>query len=208
MTSKDELEAQDNRSLDAEYLMSPWPNYPHWHIWSSAGQGWKVHQNVDRDFPIYFFTSYGSCTKEQTIDLYQLFPQDQILFRENVTVFAQVEQWYKFIGPCTMELWLKLVNEANEEIQECGKYKSHNQFSEAQNQWKLEEETFCINLYGIRYIKFYHGATCNDNLEDEEEQKRVGTCFAKASLKITLDFEHLASLKKGNSRAKKSNKLL
>ena len=98
LTSEEELQLQNSRYIDEEYLTVPWPNYPYWRIWSSGHSGWKVlkyseesqminpkvywnHQVLrgkNLRFPVCFYTSYHSCTKDQKIDLNDYFVKPKL----------------------------------------------------------------------------------------------------------------------------------
>ena len=52
--------------------------------------------------------------------------------------------------------------------------------------WTEAKLIHTTNISGLKSLKFYHGSTCDLVLEDEEEQKRVGTCMAEASLSISF----------------------
>ena len=51
--------------------------------------------------------------------------------------------------------------------------------------WTEAKLIHTTNISGLKSLKFYHGSTCDLVLEDEE-QKRVGTCMAEASLSISF----------------------
>ena len=98
LTSERELQLQNARYIDEEYLTVPWPNYPYWRIWSSGHAGWKVlkyseesqminpkvylnHQDLrgkNLRFPVCFYTSYHSCTKDQKKDLNDYFVKPKL----------------------------------------------------------------------------------------------------------------------------------
>ena len=160
------------------YLMSPWPKYPFWKIWSSAGQGWKVIKGDKLDpFPCWFFTSYHSCSKEQSklIDLEDIgikFPM------KNYQITITLGQWFKFLGPGVLDLSLT-VNDVR--IKTRKSYKN-----EVIGQWTEAKLSHTTTIKDLKILKFYHGSTCDVVLEDEEDQKSVGTCLAEASLTISF----------------------
>jgi hypothetical protein len=162
--------------------MSPWPRYPHWRIWSSAGQGWKVIKGTNADkFPVCFFTSYHSCCKEQTVDLEELGLKFSM---KNYTVEITLKQWFKFVGPCVMDLSMKLISENQQ--QSITTRRKYNYKDQKIGIWTEAKLIHTTNISGLKFLKFYHGSTCDLVLEDEEEQKRVGTCMAEASLSISF----------------------
>ena len=206
LTSADELIAQENRTLDVEHLMSPWPIYPFWKIWSSAGQGWKVVQG--NDFPVNsqvfvlypkvkpppldyfthcFFTSYHSCSKEQTIDFALKCKKDFLLQKQRFQVQVKISQWYCFKGPCTLDLKVTFLDDKKQPIQDVVTYRSPSK--ELLYHWNYLEMDTQLSFHNVRYIKFYHGSTCNENIEDEVEQKVVGTYLAHANVSISFPFE-------------------
>ena len=206
LTSADELIAQENRTLDVEHLMSPWPIYPFWKIWSSAGQGWKVAQG--NDFPVNsqvfvlypkvkpppldyfthcFFTSYHSCSKEQTIDFALKCKKDFLLQKQRFQVQVKISQWYCFKGPCTLDLKVTFLDDKKQPIQDVVTYRSPSK--ELLYHWNYLEMDTQLSFHNVRYIKFYHGSTCNENIEDEHEQKIVGTYLAHANVSISFPFE-------------------
>lgn len=187
LTSETELALQETRALDEDFLMSPWPEYPFWKIWSSAGEGWKVKMCKDPEkFTIYFFTSYHSCTKEQLIDLEDHFPNDRLLFRSDMQTNLSVEQWYKFTGPCTLDLSIDLLDKHRGKLDRIEKFIVYKHPGEAQEVWKNLSFTLTRSFKDVRYLKFYHGGTCDEVIEDEETQKIVGACLAQASVSLSL----------------------
>eukprot|EP00093_Oithona_nana_P010852 10852.XXX_25703_24779_1 [CDS] Oithona nana genome sequencing. len=188
LTSSEEFIAQENRTLDEEHLMSPWPIYPFWKIWSSAGQGWKVVQGNDlpvnaQVFFLYpkvkpppldyfthcFFTSYHSCSKEQTIDLQDILQckQDFLLQKSRFQVQVKISQWYCFKGPCTLDLKVTFLDGKKQPIQDVVTYRSP--LKELLYHWNYLEMDTQLSFHNVRYIKFFHGSTCNENIEDEHE---------------------------------------
>ena len=189
--------------------MSPWPSYPFWKIWSSAGQGWKVLNGKDfpinaqvfvlyphlkrptpKDFSRCFFTSYHSCSKEQTIDLkdrYMLNKPDFLLQKSSFQVTVKISQWYCFKGPCTLDLKVTFLDGQKQPVQDVVTYRSP--LKELLYHWNYLEMCTQLSLANVRYIKFYHGSTCNENIEDEDEQKQVGTYLAHAHVSISFPFE-------------------
>jgi len=182
LTSSEEFHAQENRALDSEYLMSPWPNYPFWRIWSSAGQGWKVIKGNEFDeFSYWFFTSYHSCSKEQIVPLEILGLK---LPLKNHTVVITVSQWFKFLGPCVLDLSLTLIGQNKDILSKTTDRRRYK--DEVIGKWTEAKLSHTTNLSEVKFLKFYHGSTCDLVLEDEEEQKRVGTCLAESSLTISF----------------------
>ena len=213
-TSPEELVAQENRSLDEEFIMSPWPNYPQWKIWSSGGQGWKVLSNgaeypvnpkvfetypqlkkmKKEDLSTHFFTSYHSCSKEQVLDLISICRArdndglpDALWQKSNYQVRVKISEWFCFVGPCTLDLKVTFLNSEKKAVQDVVTYRSPKK--ELQKHWNYLEMVTQICLSNVRYIKFYHGGTCNENIEDEEMQKQVGTCFAQGNISLSFPFE-------------------
>jgi len=169
--------------------MSPWPNYPFWRIWSSAGQGWKVIQGNKLDkFPCWFFTSYHSCSKEQIVPLENLGLK---FTSKNYTVEVTIEQWFKFLGPCVMDLSMTLIGQNQEIVKKITTRRRYK--DEVIGKWNKAKLSLTTTLYEVKFLKFYHGSTCDLVLEDEEEQRRVGTCLAEASL--TISFPRFEMLK-------------
>ena len=162
--------------------MSPWPIYPHWRIWSSAGQGWKVRKGDKFDkFPCWFFTSYYSCSKEQIVPLENLGLK---LPLKDYFVVVTISQWFKFVGPCVLDLSMTLMGQNKEIINKISTRKKYN--DEGIGKWTEAKLSHTTNLNEVKFLKFYHGSTCDSVLEDEEEQVRVGTCLAEASLTISF----------------------
>ncbi len=187
LTTEAEFQAQNSRSLDEEYLMQPWPNYPFWKIWSSAGEGWKVKESLDSErFPICFFTSHYSCTKEQSVDLHQVFQSNPVLFRSDYQVTVYIGQWYKFSGPCTLDVKIDFRDCEENLLDRIEEHRIYRYPGESLGQWRCYEAQKTKCLKGVRYLSFYHGSTCEENFDDEDNRDEIGTCLAQSSLMISF----------------------
>ena len=142
---------------------------------SSGGKGWRVEplpEAKDRDSRIEqilkqspkscFIASYHSCTKAQTVDLIQDYGiSRKILHNEKYQFRIDVTEWYIMIGPCRYELILTFRDEDNMIIQEV-KYNSKFSMEFEKGEWGKCHLTMTIcGIRKLRYITFYHGATCN-----------------------------------------------
>jgi hypothetical protein len=212
LTTSKEFHAQDNRIVTPEGLVEPWPEYQHWIISGSAGQGWKVEQNHspkkplqinpntferhpefkehNLKFPSWYFTSYHSCTKKQLINLEDFFGGPKVarqrLFDKKPELIIKFGQWYCMRGPCKIDLTLKFMTSSNHELIEVGASAINNNAIDIPNQWRYLE---CIlvteDFMGTEKLVCYHGATCNEVIGNEEIQKKVGVCLAGANVTIS-----------------------
>ena len=109
-----------------------------------------------------FIASYHSCTKAQTIDLIEDYGiSRKILHNEKYQFEIGVTEWHIMRGPCRYELILTLRDENNMTIQEVEwDSKFSREFDNGVWGKCLLTMTVC-GLRKLRYITFYHGATCN-----------------------------------------------
>ena len=183
LASKEELIRQDNRATDEEYLMSPWPEYDFWKIWSSAGEGWKVKRDSNDKFKSYFFTSYYSCCKEQWINLHEIF-HEKCVFHQDFKVVITISEYFKFKGPCNLELKLGLMDEKRRWLDKFELETIYRDYP--QETWQYAEFKQEVSLKNIKFLKFYHGSTSFEHFDDGEVAKNIGTCLAEASLKLSF----------------------
>ena len=156
-------------------MTEPWPTYPHWNIFSSGGKGWKVLQEpdilveaknkllADSNPRSCFIASYHSCTKSQTIDLINDYGiSRKILHNPRYEFDVDVLEWHIMKGPCRYELKVSFRDEKNRIIQEVECDNTYlNEFKNGT--WAKCHRTVTIcGIRRLRYITFYHGATCNE----------------------------------------------
>ena len=144
-------------------------------MFSSGGKGWKVETlpeikdgNTCNDEIIKhspkscYIASYHSCTKAQTIDLIQDYGiSRKILHNEKYQFEIDVREWHIMKGPCRYELIITFRDEDNMTIQ---KVESDSKYAKEfeKGVWGKCHLTMTVcGVRKLRYITFYHGATCN-----------------------------------------------
>jgi len=157
----------ENNSDDND---SPWPDYPHWTVLSSGGQGWTLEllgsdeNNLsDLTRKACYSTSYMSCTKEQIVHL--CFP-DWILdnFQPEIII---TDYYNKSLGHgAVYELNVMIIDGCGNRIGKPFTLRD-NIDRMAHDRWRKVTHTFSNYGVGARYVKFYHGGMTDDN--DMEE---------------------------------------
>jgi len=152
----------ENNSDDTD---SPWPDYPHWAVLSSGGQGWTLELLGSLDDNVTglsrnacFSTSYMSCTKEQIVHL--CFPTRILdMFQPEITIW---DYYNKSTGHGA-------IYELNVYILDgCGKplgkpFSFRENIDRIQHdRWRKVTHTFSNYGVGARYVKFYHGGMTAD----------------------------------------------
>jgi len=157
----------ENNSDDND---SPWPDYPHWTVLSSGGQGWTLEllgsdeNNLsDLSRKACYSTSYMSCTKEEIVHL--CFP-DWILdnFQPEIII---TDYYNKSLGHgAVYELNVMIIDGCGNRIGKPFTLRD-NIDRMAHDRWRKVTHTFSNYGVGARYVKFYHGGMTDDN--DMEE---------------------------------------
>ena len=154
----------------------PWPTYPFWEVFSSGGKGWTIENPIQIKNQCQdniellklspkgcFIASYHSCTKSQTVDLIEECGiSREILHNPKYQFDINVSEWHIMNGPCRYELHISLRNEENMIIQElvCDS-KFSSEFEKGI--WGKVHRTITVcGIRRLRFITFYHGATCNE----------------------------------------------
>jgi len=168
-----ELEAQDKRQV-VDGFTEPWPNYKAWNILSSGGSGWRCVKTPDGEtdrFPddllekSYFSSSYQSCTKEQTVSLCREGVLESVLdnYQPEIEVADNYNK-YSGIGS-VYELHVSLVDECENVVGKTFSFRD-DMAPEAGTGWRRVSHRFVDYGVGARYVKFYHGGTTADNMEE------------------------------------------
>lgn len=214
LVTPEELHSQDNRYYEDGFIY-PWPKYPYWEIFSSNGKGWKVHKepeikptaknhNLLRNHPgSCFIASYHSCTKSQTIDLVEDYGiSREILHDPKYEFEVDVLEWFIMQGPCRYELRVSFRDEKNRVIQELDSDSTYSNEFEKGTWAKCHRTAIICGVRQLRYITFYHGATCNEPVPTIENNVQaaidtwtnVGTKMTGGS--ISLSYPKLTRLTK------------
>lgn len=214
MVTPEEIQKQDNRYFEDGFT-NPWPTYPFWEVFSSGGKGWKVRTlEIDKEniynkeliqmYPkLCYVASYHSCTKSQTIDLVKDYGiSKNILHNPKYQFDIDIMEWFIMKGPCRYEVIVSLRDENNRMIQEL---QCDSKFcTEFENgKWrKIHRIITVCGIRRIRFITFYHGATCNEPVPTHENnvQEAIGewanVCTKMAGASITLSYPTLTKLAK------------
>ena len=177
---------------------NPWPTYPFWEVFSSGGKGWKVQTlEIDKEniynkeliqmYPkLCYVASYHSCTKSQTIDLVKDYGiSKNILHNPKYQFDIDIMEWFIMKGPCRYEVIVSLRDENNRMIQEL---QCDSKFcTEFENgKWgKIHRIITVCGIRRIRFITFYHGATCNEPVpthENNVQGNNIKNVFKKRSV--------------------------
>ena len=85
-----------DESSDDDLFEDEKSKYEPWKILKNRGHGWKVIRDQVGRFNTYFF-AYKQCSKQQVIDLYEVFPEAS-LFRSDFQVKVSISEYFKFCG--------------------------------------------------------------------------------------------------------------
>ena len=110
-----------------------------------------------------FIASYHSCSKSQTIDLVKDYGISRKILHDPKYEFdVEVLEWHIMKGPCRYELKISFRDENNKLIQEIDCDNTYlNEFKKG-NWAKCHRTATICGIRRLRYITFYHGATCNE----------------------------------------------
>jgi len=206
MVSAEELKSQHHRYFEDGFT-KPWPTYPFWEVFSSGGKGWTIENPIQIKNQCQdniellklspkgcFIASYHSCTKSQTVDLIEECGiSREILHNPKYQFDINVSEWHIMNGPCRYELHISLRNEENMIIQElvCDS-KFSSEFEKGI--WGKVHRTITVcGIRRLRFITFYHGATCNEPVPTHDLNNQVaidswadvGTKMAEGSISFT-----------------------
>ena len=116
-----------------------------------------------------YVASYHSCTKSQTIDLVKDYGiSKNILHNPKYQFDIDIMEWFIMEGPCRYEVIVSLRDENNRMIQEL---QCDSKFcTEFENgKWgKMHRSITVCGIRRLRFITFYHGATCNEPVPTHE----------------------------------------
>lgn len=133
----------------------------HWQVLSNGGDGWTIECPPAGADPLplanqhCFATSYGTCTKQQVIDLVKngMFPEVMDQFKPPI----EVSEWYAARFDCG-SIYQVTVDLLNEERIPLASYDSG--MLETQQwvgrEWKQVKYTFRGYPAGVRFVKFMH----------------------------------------------------
>ena len=133
--------------------------------------GVKNHADLTNNHhSVCFNASYHSCTMSQTIDLIKDYEISRKILHDPKYEFdIDVIEWHIMQGPCRYELKVSFRDENNRVIQEveCDS-KFSNEFENGT--WAKCHRTVTIcGIRKLRFITFYHGATCNEPVPTRED---------------------------------------
>jgi len=153
----------ENNSDDSD---SPWPDYPHWTVLSSGGQGWTLellgnpldHSLKGLTRNACFSTSYMSCTKEQIVHL--CIPEGVLdRFQPDITVS---DYYTKCPGHGAIyELSVYILDGCGRVLGKPFSFRENIDRLES-DRWRKVSYTFSQYGVGARYVKFYHGGMTQD----------------------------------------------
>ena len=189
-----------DESSDDDFPEDERPIYENWKILKNKGYGWNVLRDPVGKFKSYFF-AYKHCSKEQTIDLYEIF-QEKSLFRSDFEVKVSISECFKFCGDCQLCLKLQLLDRSGYELKSFDWRTDSDE--QPQNIWKYARIERTVFLKKVRYLKFYHEADCFNYCDNyfyrngrrmEKKKKKCpnyGISLAKARVKVSFPIQVIA----------------
>ena len=172
----------------ADGLTKPWPEYPFWKIFSSGGKGWIIQKSFlienqeDNEELVKmctsgcFVASYHSCSKSQAIDLVQdCGVSREILHNPKYQYDINIKEWHIMKGPCRYELIVRLLDEDEKIIQEIECDSKFSVEFEKGIWGKIHRKITVCGIRRLRFISFYHGATCNQPVPTVDDNGQSNT---------------------------------
>ncbi|XP_012259517.2 F-box only protein 6-like isoform X2 [Athalia rosae] len=158
----------------------------HWRIRSEGGDLWKIEcpplgaPVMPLSDPVFegkqycFVTSYGSCSKEQTVDLIAEGMLPQIL--DNIQPPITISEWYccRWDCPAIYECSAKLIDKDAKVLDTFAFRDSLEE--EKQNIWLHVEHEFTNYGPGLRKVVFYHGGMDRSFWAGHYGSKMAGAC--------------------------------
>ena len=180
-------------------LTKPWPEYPFWKVLSSGGKGWQVQKSVDinkeenfnkeliKSYPKgCFVASHHSCSKSQSIDLIKSYGiSREIIHNPNYQFDINLIEWHKMKGPCRYEIKITLRDEDDQVIQDMECDSKFSAEFEKGIWGKIHRTITVCGIRKLRFITFYHGATCNEPVPTEDDNGQ-----SNVSLKLVFNNAH------------------
>jgi len=175
----------ENNSDDTD---SPWPDYPHWTVLSSGGQGWTLEllHSLEWDDKVAgltrnacFSTSYMSCTKEQIVHLcFPPFILDQ--FQPDITIW---DYYTKSFGHGAIyELNVYILDGCGKLLGKPFTFRENIDWDQP-DRWRKVTHTFSNYGIGARYVKFYHGGMTADM---DMEEGWYGAKMTGSTVKVSF----------------------
>jgi len=168
----------ENNSDDND---SPWPDYPHWTVLSSGGQGWTLELLGTQENNLTgltrnacYSTSFQYCTKEQIVHL--CIPGKILdMFQPDIIVS---DYYNKSPGHgAVYELKVYILDGCGKVLGKPFNFRDVIDRADA-DRWRKVSHTFSAYGVGARFVKFYHGGMTQDM--DMEEgwygAKMTGSC--------------------------------
>lgn len=165
----------ENNSEDSD---SSWPEYPHWTVLSSGGQGWTLELLADLDSDLRelshsacFSTSFHSCSKEQLVHL--CLPEhilDQ--FQPTITVSDYYTKSPEHAA--VYELHVCVLDGCGNVMGKSFSFRENMERTDS-DRWRQVSHAFKDYGVGARYVKFYHGGMAMDMEEGWYGAKMTGS---------------------------------